>query len=233
MLAVSAVPACSAQAQTSACDDFKAVLAARIESTGVRGYSLETVPAGVPVPSGAKVIGTCESSAFKILYRRWGAAGASSGAASAARAASEAQAGTVPDAQPRRAPGARAERGASPAQPASAPGLAPAAVSRTNEGASAVAPAAPEPVRPPAGNSGEVARVRSIDSPTVVPPAPVSTEAAADPAAPLAQRAADFAAGRWPWIGALALVVLLGGTWLWRTYFSAYDKDGLPRGPRL
>ena len=35
------------------------------------------------------------------------------------------------------------------------------------------------------------------------------------------------------WLAALALVVLACGRWLWRTYFSAYDKDGLPRGPRL
>ncbi|HJV95131.1 MAG TPA: DUF1161 domain-containing protein, partial [Albitalea sp.] len=53
--------AASAQAQTSACDQLKDTLAARIEATGVRGYSLEAVPAATPVPSGAKVIGTCEA----------------------------------------------------------------------------------------------------------------------------------------------------------------------------
>ena len=79
-LVVSMTFAAGAQAQSSACDDFKAVLAARIESTGVRGYSLETVPASASVPSDAKVIGTCESGARKILYRRWGAARAASAA---------------------------------------------------------------------------------------------------------------------------------------------------------
>jgi len=224
--------ASSAQAQTRACDDFKAVLAARIESTGVRGYALETAPAAAALPPDAKVIGTCESGTFKILYRRWGAAPASSGAASAARAASDAQAGAVPDAQPQRAPGARAER-ASPALPASAPGLVPAPVSRSNKAAATLAVAAPEPVRPLAGSSNDVAAVRPSDLPAAAPPAPVSTGTAAEPAAPLTRLAVGFVAGHWQWIGALGLVVLLGGTWLWRTYFSAYDKDGLPRGPRL
>ena len=58
-------------ARASPCDDYKAVLAARIEATGVRGYSLEVVLANAPVPPGAKVIATCEAGARKFLYRRW------------------------------------------------------------------------------------------------------------------------------------------------------------------
>jgi Protein of unknown function (DUF1161) len=65
--------AAGAHAQANPCDQLKAVLAARIDASGVRGYTLETVPAGTPVPRGAKVIGTCEAGASKILYRRWGA----------------------------------------------------------------------------------------------------------------------------------------------------------------
>jgi len=65
--------AATAQAQTPACDSLKSTLAARIEATGVRGYSLEAVPGRTAVPPDAKVIGTCEGGAYKMLYRRWGA----------------------------------------------------------------------------------------------------------------------------------------------------------------
>ncbi len=76
-----------AMAQTNACDLLKTALAERIEATGVRGYSLEAVPSGAPVPSDAKAIGNCEAGAYKVLYRRWGATqAAASGAASAGAA---------------------------------------------------------------------------------------------------------------------------------------------------
>jgi hypothetical protein len=73
LVASSMLLAAGAQAQTP-CDQLKAVLAARIDAAGARGYSLEAVPAGTPVPAGAKVIGTCEGGASKILYRREAAA---------------------------------------------------------------------------------------------------------------------------------------------------------------
>jgi hypothetical protein len=66
-----------AGAQTSACDRFKATLAERI-SPG--GFTLETVPAGDAVPPGAKVVGTCEGGARKILLRRPGPAASASAA---------------------------------------------------------------------------------------------------------------------------------------------------------
>jgi hypothetical protein len=65
--------ATGAQAQANPCDQLKGVLAARLDASGVRGYTLETVPAGAPVSPGAKAIGTCGAGASKILYRRWGA----------------------------------------------------------------------------------------------------------------------------------------------------------------
>jgi hypothetical protein len=40
-------------------------------------------------------------------------------------------------------------------------------------------------------------------------------------------------AAQWRWLAALAFVALVGGIWIWRVAFGAYDKDGLPRGPRL
>jgi hypothetical protein len=72
------------QAQSPACETFKQTLAERIEAGGVRGYALEAVPGRSPVPSGAKVVGTCDGGATKILYRRWAAARAPEDAARAA-----------------------------------------------------------------------------------------------------------------------------------------------------
>jgi hypothetical protein len=230
LAAVMAVLACGAQAQTSACDDFKATLAARIESTGVRGYSLETVPASTAVPSGAKVIGTCESGAFKILYRRWGAARAPSGAASEARVASSPQGSAVPEAQSRRAPITQVVRN-SPPPTASAPVVVPLPVARSKETASAPAVVPPEPVKLPSGSASDVVAVRAADRPASVPA--VDSMVAPDPAIPLMRRTADFLSGQWAWFAALGLVALLGVRWLWRTYLSPYDRDGLPRGPRL
>lgn len=66
----------TAQAQSGACEQFKGALAARIDP-GIRAFTLETVPADTPVPPGAKVIGTCDAGAFKILLRRGAAAPAS------------------------------------------------------------------------------------------------------------------------------------------------------------
>jgi hypothetical protein len=229
---VSLVVAAGAQAQTPSCDDFKAVLAARFESNGVRGYSMQAVPASTPVPSDARVIGTCESGAFKILYRRWGAARASSAtAASAAPAASGVQAAAAPDAPPRRAPGAPAQR-AMPALPAAVPAPAPAPMARSNQAAaSAATVAALAPTQATAGGASDVVAMRPVDKPLAE--APVKVQAAPDARLPLMPRVSDLVADHWKWLAAVALAVLAGGTWLWRTYFSAYDKDGLPRGPRL
>src|SRR3954468_19218227 len=63
-----------AQAQSGACDTLKTTLAARIESTGVRGYAMDVVPGRTAVPSGAKVIGSCDGGAFKVVYWRWASA---------------------------------------------------------------------------------------------------------------------------------------------------------------
>lgn len=76
LVALASLPlADGAPAQTSACDRFKATLAERITPGG---FTLEAVPAGEAVPSGAKVVGTCEGGARKILLRRPGPATAAS-----------------------------------------------------------------------------------------------------------------------------------------------------------
>jgi hypothetical protein len=196
VLVAAIVLAASARAQSSACDDYKGVLAARIESTGVRSYSLEVVPAGAAVPSDAKAIATCESGARKILYRRWGASKASSVAASAARAA---------PAAPRAA--------ASAAEAASAPPVS-----------------AEAPVKAASGSAGESTAARLADR-AVAQAVPANSGDPPIAQVPPARQAVAFVAGTWGWIAALLLLPVM--RWVWRTYFSAYDKDGLPRGPRL
>ena len=201
--------AAGAQAQAHPCDQLKGVLAARIDASGVRGYTLETVPAGTPVPPGAKVIGTCEAGASKILYRRWGATRPSSDDPDAARPASAPQAIVVPNEQ---------------TAPASAPSPTPPAVSRSNDAASAVAP--------PPGNASEVETVRGVDR-AVAQPQQVPLDKAAVAKVPLARQASEFMAEHWRWIGALVFALIAALIWVWQAHRSEYDGAGLPRGPRL
>lgn len=217
-LAVSMFWAASVRAQTPACDQLKASLAARIEATGVRGYSLDAVRAGSPAPSDAKVIGTCESGAYKVLYRRWGGARPLAGAASAAGPASAAQGPVLPATLPR------------PAPPAVLPAPVPA-----KEAASALPARGREPEKPPVPGAGEEAAGRSVDRPVAlpVPPAPARIDTAPTVQPAPAPQASGFLRENWLWIVASALLAVLALAWAWRTYFSAYDKAGLPRGPRL
>ncbi|MEO8057848.1 MAG: DUF1161 domain-containing protein [Burkholderiales bacterium] len=199
MPAVSLLVPLSALAQSNACDQLKATLAARIEATGVRGYSLEVVTAATPVPAGAKAIGNCEGGEQKVLYRRWGGGSAAPSASSASAVA--------PEAAPKRLP------------PAVRPPV-PAPVAPVT---SVAAPApAPAPV------------VASSSTPTSAPTA--AQEVPAQPvagAAPLSQRASAFVNEYWRWLLALLLVPLAAAGWAWRAHDLAYDRNGLPRGPRL
>jgi Protein of unknown function (DUF1161) len=86
VVASSMLLAAGAQAQTP-CDQLKAVLAARIDAAGARGYSLEAVPAGTPVPPSAKFIGTCEGGASAADVRHAGSGAASLDCAGHRRAA--------------------------------------------------------------------------------------------------------------------------------------------------
>ena len=65
------------------------------------------------------------------------------------------------------------------------------------------------------------------------PLAPGQADKTAEVKAPLTQRASEFMAAHWPWIGALLLLPVAAWLWAWRTHRSAYDEAGLPRGPRL
>lgn len=221
---VSMAVAGGAQAQTASCDDFKAVLAARFESNGVRGYSLEAVPASAPTPADAKVIGNCESGAYKILYRRWGAARAASVPAPVA---------AVPGPPARRAPNTTTTAG----EPAARTSAASAATSvlrpimPTADAASAAQTTTGWQSPAPAASASDIAAQRPTEPGDAVQPPPASIGDTANARQPSVQRAIDFSAAHWPWIGVLLLVPMAG--WIWRAYLSPYDKEGLPRGPRL
>jgi hypothetical protein len=212
---ICAVPV-GALAQANACDQLKATLAARIEATGVRGYSLEAVPAATPVPAGAKAIGNCEGGARKVLYRRWGDASAAAGAQAAAAPASAAAPSVAPEPPVKRPP----VRPNPPAPVASAAVVTPAPAVKV------------EAAKPPPGRASEVDVVRAAE------PA-MSPAAQARPSEPLAekpalsQRVSEFAATHWRWLLALLLVPLAALGWAWRAHHLAFDKNGLPRGPRL
>lgn len=153
------------RAQSSACDDFKRTLAERIEAGGVRGYSLETVPAGSPVPAGARAVGNCDGGAFTILYRRWGAARPAAAASAPASAAAERparpEAAVVPAAKPAPTPAAPAVA-ASAVKPAAKPAALAAAASAPASAARAGArtkPAAPADAVPPPKPPADAAAV--------------------------------------------------------------------------
>jgi hypothetical protein len=223
-----------AQAQSNACDLLKIELAARIDATGVHGYSLEAVPADTPVPPGAKAIGNCEAGARKIVYRRWAAAQPSSADAGATVPASAAQPRVVPDKAAPRPTVAQNDRASPPTAAASAPGSAPRSTLRSSAPASAAAtpgPAAEKSV--PAAGASELAVVPAVER-ALAQPAPPS-QPAMTPAAqsPRAQRATDFMAENWRWLLALIVLPLAGLVWAWYAHRSAYDEAGLPRGPKL
>jgi hypothetical protein len=201
VVAFSMLLAAGAQAQTP-CDQLKGVLAARIDAAGALGYNLETVPAGTPVPPGAKVVGTCEGGTSKILYRRGGAARPTAHTPEAAHPASTARATNVLQEQARRPPGVEGDRSSRPtAVPASSP--AQRVISQSTEATFALAQ--PQPT---------------------LPERPAATEP------PAQEDASGFMADHWPWVGALVFALLAAAIWGRHAYFSACDKTGLPRGRR-
>lgn len=230
------VLAAGAQAQTGACEQLKGVLAARIDPS-IRGYSLEDVPAGTPVPAGAKVIGTCEAGARKILFRRWGGAQGSSAAASAAPSSAAAQA-DAPVSLARRATPARVDRVPEPAAvpvPVPAPASSPALRQAARSGETAL-PAAALPLAEsshPRRAGGDITTIAAPVEPVVPQPPPAPRAEAAVPESSLAQQVFQFLVRHWPWALALAVVPLAASLWAWVVYRRSYDEAGLPRGPRL
>ena len=200
--------AVGAQAAGSACDTVKATLAARIEATGVRGYALDAVPAGTPLPRDGKVVGTCEGGAVKIVYRRWGAS--EPPIAGAAPAASVAAVAAAPGPAPVKA---------SPPPPLPSP-----------------APPSPTPTPSPSPVVSEPSPAPAATTPIVVAAASepaLDKPAAADAGTSPSTTIADLAVTYWPWLAALVALPLAAWAWFWLAYRRFYDKAGLPRGPKL
>jgi len=221
-----------AQAQGSTCDSFKARLSERIEASGVRGYSLEIISSGTPMPRDGKVVGTCEGGARKIVYRRWGESKAPAeamGAEASAPAPTVLQAPAPPVATVRAEPARAAASQAAPTRATAGavrPAPTPAVV------ASAVPARAADPVKPVSDQTSEPPAVAANDRSAAQPPS-VQAEKTDVPRPSLARRAVDVIADHWRWMLLLALLPLLGWLWAWQAHRNAYDEAGLPRGPKL
>ena len=222
----------SLQAQTSACDQLKATLASRIASD-VRSYSLEALRADVPVPPGAKVIGNCESGAYKIVYRRKGGTLAAPIGASAAgpSPAPPAAAGRDVQTKPKAGDqGVRASPPTAPAAPVDTP--RPTVLSTPAASVASAPPQDQETARASSSAASEVVAARDSE-PAVA--RPMQTPRDETPAAnqSIAQTASGFIARYWPWMLALALLPVARWAWSWLAYRRVYDKAGLPRGPKF
>lgn len=223
VLAASMLVPIAAFAQANACDQLKATLAARIEATGVRGYSLETVPASTAVPAGAKAIGNCEGGARKVLYRRWGGASGAVNAEAAAAPVAPPPGAVAPEPRPKPPPVARPNvpvAVASVVAPKPVPVPAP------------VLTVAPEPIKAPLARAAEVDLVPK-PSPALAQETPTASAETRADKPPLSQRIFEFVSAQWRWLLVLLLAPLALLGWAWRAHHLAYDKNGLPRGPRL
>jgi hypothetical protein len=58
-----------AHAAAKSCDDLKTEIAAKLDAKKIAGYGLEVVEAG-KADANAKVVGTCEHGARKIVYTK-------------------------------------------------------------------------------------------------------------------------------------------------------------------
>jgi len=200
-----------AHAQGSACDQFKATLAARIDPS-IRGFALDTVPAATPVPPGAKVIGTCEGGAYKILFRRSG--GAPSPSAAAAVVDGPASTPTT--------------------GPVTAAPIKPVSIKRpADETASILPKPLASDVNALAPASAAAAKVTYTVERAAAPPTPLPPDTTPADGASLAKRAAGFFNHYWYGFAGLALLILGPAMWRWFAHHRAYDASGLPRGPRI
>jgi len=211
--------AATALAQSPACDQFKEAVSTRIPPE-VRG-ALETVPASTPVPSGAKVVGTCDGGAFKILHYRRGLTPQAAGAASAAGPAAVASSASAASAAPR-----AATRASAPAAMASAP-----------EPAKPVVPVKTAPAKSPEPAASPVAMPATV-APATVPDTRDEPLMPDPPPAPsdgpgFIATTTDALLAHWPWTLAAILLALGAWGWSWFSHRQSYDAAGLPRGPKL
>jgi len=196
VVALSMLLAAGAQAQTP-CDQLKGALAARIDAAGAVGYNLETVPAGTPVPPGAKVIGSCEGGTSKILYRRRSAARSPAHTPEAAHPAAAAQVDNVSQEHAPRPPGVDGDR--SP-PPTAAPAISPA---------QRIVPQSTEPT------------AALAQSQPTLPDTPAATKE------PRTQEEASGIMDYWRWIGAAVSALLAAAIWVRHARSSGYNKTGL------
>lgn len=220
--------AAAASAQSPACDQFKEAVATRIPPE-VRG-ALETVPAATPVPPGAKVVGTCDGGAFKILHYRRGltpqgaTAASAPGATNSTSPASPASAASAVAVAPR-----VAARASAPAAAASRPEPAKPVAAKLPEPVKPVAPKPPEPAASPVAMAPAVAPALpdTRDEPLMRDPPPL-------PEGPgLIATTTDTLVEHWPWTLAAILLPLVAWGWSWFLHRRVYDAAGLPRGPKL
>lgn len=242
VLLVAIAPA--ARAQSANCETFKERLAASLEAKGVHGFALEIVPRRTPVPSGARVVGSCDGGAYTVLYRRWAAAGpttpaaestlsSASGASAPESLPAAAVAASAPltraerrKAEREKAAAARAAVASDAAAKSAAQAATPAPASVVTPGAAPIMP--PAPIAPlsaqPAASTAQV-----VAASTELPPVALSKAGAESPPSRF-----DDLARRIAWIVAavIALVALVKGFRRWR-HHRYYDESGLPRGPRM
>ena len=204
-------------AQSSACEQLKAKLSARIESS-IRSFTLEAVTAGTPLPPGAKAIGTCDGGAYKILLLRSGSA---SSVAATAR--------PLPIANP------------APAASSVVPVQVQAKV-QVQAQVQMHAPESPSP-RASAPESDVDARtstaVRAVKAIPAAPAAPsaltssTASEAAQTNGLPLSNRAPELVRQYWHVCAAIVLTLLAATVWAWLRHRRSLDTAGLPRGPKI
>ncbi|ARN23321.1 DUF1161 domain-containing protein [Piscinibacter gummiphilus] len=208
--------AAGAQAQTPACEQLKTSLAARLPAAG--SYHLESLPAGEPVPKGAKVIGNCSGGAYRMLFIR--GAPPATAAPTPKPVPVEKVVAVAPAPAPAVPPPKKIEV---PPPPPPAPAPAPVAV--------VTPPPKPEPKPEPEPEPRPIVKPApepETDTAQLMPMPPLADEGPS-----FVDEAAGFAADHWPWLSALVAVPLLLWGWGWVAHRRAYDAAGLPRGPRI
>jgi len=190
-------------AQSSACEQLKAKLSARIESS-IRSFTLEAVTAGTPLPPGAKAIGTCDGGAYKILLLRSGSA---SSVAATAR--------PLPIANP--APAASS--------------VVPVQVQAKVQVQAQVQMHAPESPSPRA--SAAVKAIPAAPAAPSALTSSTASEAAQTNGLPLSNRAPELVRQYWHVCAAIVLTLLAATVWAWLRHRRSLDTAGLPRGPKI
>ncbi|WP_457329114.1 hypothetical protein [Rhizobacter sp. P5_C2] len=217
--------AAPALAQSPACEQFKDTVATRIPPEALG--TLVIAAASTPVPPGAKVVGTCDGGAFKILHYRRGLTPQAANADSAAGIASAASPASAVAAAPR-----VAARASAPAAAASRPEPAKPVAAKLPEPVKPAAPKFPEPVASPVAMAPAVAAPvvpDTRDEPLMRDPPPQPSSDGPG----LIATATDALVEHWPWTLAAVLLALGAWGWSWFSHRQSYDAAGLPRGPKL